>query len=157
MHIRNRNILSTILLFLVSINSMFGIYDSNLLIGQKMFHFYMIFLAIFIGYYIYRNRINLPFPKEITKDSMEDYQKAQLKRYLNSCYSLTWWGFLPLSMVIVAFFSVQVVFGAISILKIIGMVIFLGIIYFSNKYWTKKYNKQYLELTGKDVEVWFSL
>jgi len=129
---------------------------SSQTLGAKIYLGFIIALMLFLAFYFYKNRSNLPLPMDVTKESMEEYQKKQLRRYLNSLSSMIWWGILPLGHGYLGVLLLRGLSGFSNILGTILLVVLLVWVYRQNKIWFEKYNKQYVKLGGK-ITVWFSL
>jgi len=155
MHVRVHNTITYILGSFMALILIME-FDGSDPVGEKYYIFFLLFLIGFIAYYVYKNRSNLPIPKSVTKDSMEDYQKQQLKRYLASVSSFLWWGALPILHGFMGLFAVKHLSGFNNFVLVVIAACLVIWMMVQNRIWFKKFNQQYEELGGK-IDTWFKL
>ncbi len=152
-HVRIEVAVDYLLFFIFAVNSIL-VFDLKKSIGFNFYHGYVVLLMMFLTIFYYKKRTNLPLPKDITKKSMEDYQRKQLERFLRAVNSITWWFLLPLGQAMFGVFVLNSIEGQLSMVSVgvcIGILIWA---FFQSKYSYNKYIIQYVELGGKRTDFW---
>jgi hypothetical protein len=155
-HIRIHNFFDYLLFFILGANSIIEISFKNNF-GVNFYYAFTAGLMVALSIYYYKSRRNLPFPKEISKESMENYQIKQLKRYLSSVSTVVWWGLLPITQAALGTLTLKFFSGTVSFFAIIFMIVFILWAYWQEKRFFYKYLKNYEELGGNRSDFWFRL
>jgi len=155
-HVKVSNLIASLIFIIFGVNSIIEI-NFNKSFPLNCYLFFVLFLMLFLAYYFFKNRKNLPLPMEISKESMEEYQRKQLKRYLVSNSSVVWWFILPFSQAALGIYVIRAQQGSFSMIGLIIGVSVIIYVFIQSKIFYKKYLKQYEELGGSPIDLWFSL
>ncbi|TDJ04108.1 MAG: hypothetical protein E2O68_08660 [Deltaproteobacteria bacterium] len=155
-HVKVSNLVASLIFIIFGVNSIIEI-NFNKSFPLNCYLFFVLFLMLFLAYYFFKYRKNLPLPMEITKESLEEYQRQQLKRYLVSSSSMIWWFILPFSQAALGIAVIKALRGSFSYIAAIIMISIFIYVFIQSKIFYKKYLKQYEELGGSPIDLWFNL